>query len=127
MPADMLERFRAILQRPNGLVLVTGPTGSGKTTTLYGALSELNTLERKVITVEDPVEYRLPGINQVQVNEKIELTFAKVLRSALRQDPDVVPVGEMRDQETAQIGMRAAMTGGSCQQRCRVTSCRKLQ
>lgn len=111
MPADMLERFRAILQRPNGLVLVTGPTGSGKTTTLYGALSELNTLERKVITVEDPVEYRLPGINQVQVNDKIELTFAKVLRSALRQDPDVVLVGEMRDQETAQIGMRAAMTG----------------
>jgi type II secretory ATPase GspE/PulE/Tfp pilus assembly ATPase PilB-like protein len=92
-------------------VLVTGPTGSGKTTTLYGALAELNTLERKLITVEDPVEYRLPGINQVQVNDKIELTFARVLRSALRQDPDVVLVGEMRDQDTAQIGMRAAMTG----------------
>ena len=111
MPAGMLERFRAILRRPNGLVLVTGPTGSGKTTTLYGALAELNTLERKLITVEDPVEYRLPGINQVQVNDKIELTFARVLRSALRQDPDVVLVGEMRDQDTAQIGMRAAMTG----------------
>jgi MSHA biogenesis protein MshE len=111
MPKEMLKRFRAIVQRPNGLVLVTGPTGSGKTTTLYGALSELNTLARKLITVEDPVEYRLPGINQVQVNEKIELSFARVLRSALRQDPDVVLVGEMRDQETAQIGMRAAMTG----------------
>jgi MSHA biogenesis protein MshE len=111
MPAAMLKKFRAIVQRPNGLVLVTGPTGSGKTTTLYGALSELNTLEKKLITVEDPVEYRLPGINQVQVNDKIELTFARVLRSALRQDPDVVLVGEMRDQETAQIGMRAALTG----------------
>lgn len=111
MPPAMLKRFRAILRRPNGLVLVTGPTGSGKTTTLYGALAELNTMERKLITVEDPVEYRLPGINQVQVNDKIELTFARVLRSALRQDPDVVLVGEMRDQETAQIGMRAALTG----------------
>jgi MSHA biogenesis protein MshE len=111
MPPDMVKKFRAIVQRPNGLVLVTGPTGSGKTTTLYGALAELNTTERKLITVEDPVEYRLPGINQVQVNEKIELTFARVLRAALRQDPDVVLVGEMRDQETAQIGMRAALTG----------------
>ncbi|MDO8652002.1 MAG: GspE/PulE family protein [Undibacterium sp.] len=111
MPKAMLERFRAIIKRPNGLVLVTGPTGSGKTTTLYGALAELNTQEKKLITVEDPVEYRLAGINQVQVNDKIELSFARVLRSALRQDPDVLLVGEMRDQETAQIGMRAAMTG----------------
>ncbi len=111
MPPDMVKKFRSIVNRPNGLVLVTGPTGSGKTTTLYGALAELNTTERKLITVEDPVEYRLPGINQVQVNDKIELTFARVLRSALRQDPDVVLVGEMRDQETAQIGMRAALTG----------------
>ena len=111
MPPKMLERFRAIIQRPNGLVLVTGPTGSGKTTTLYGALSELSTDAVKVITVEDPVEYRLPGINQVQVNEKINLDFARVLRSALRQDPDIVLVGEMRDPETAQIGLRAAMTG----------------
>jgi MSHA biogenesis protein MshE len=111
MPPAMVKKFRAIVNRPNGLVLVTGPTGSGKTTTLYGALAELNTLERKLITVEDPVEYRLPGINQVQINEKIDLTFARVLRSALRQDPDVVLVGEMRDQETAQIGMRAALTG----------------
>ncbi|HYD78416.1 MAG TPA: GspE/PulE family protein [Paucimonas sp.] len=111
MPPLMLERFRNIIQRPNGLVLVTGPTGSGKTTTLYGALSELNTVERKLITVEDPVEYRLAGINQVQVNEKIELTFARVLRSALRQDPDIVLVGEIRDRETAQIALSAAMTG----------------
>lgn len=111
MPAAMVSRFRELIRRPNGLVLVTGPTGSGKTTTLYGALAELNTVESKLITVEDPVEYRLPGVNQVQVNEKIDLSFARVLRSALRQDPDVVLVGEMRDQETAQIGMRAAMTG----------------
>ena len=111
MPREMLERFRAIIQKPNGLVLVTGPTGSGKTTTLYGALSELNREESKLITVEDPVEYRLPGINQVQVNDKIDLTFAKVLRASLRQDPDILLLGEMRDQETAQIGMRAAMTG----------------
>lgn len=111
MPLEMLKRFRAIIQRPNGLVLVTGPTGSGKTTTLYGALAELNKEESKLITVEDPVEYRLPGINQVQVNEKIDLTFAKVLRASLRQDPDILLLGEMRDQETAQIGMRAAMTG----------------
>ncbi|MES2325329.1 MAG: GspE/PulE family protein [Pseudomonadota bacterium] len=111
MPDALVEKFRKIVQRPNGLVLVTGPTGSGKTTTLYSALAELNSVEKKLITVEDPVEYRLPGINQVQVNDKIELTFAKVLRSALRQDPDIVLVGEMRDQETAQIGLRAAMTG----------------
>lgn len=111
MPARLVERFRGIVARPNGLVLVTGPTGSGKTTTLYSALSELNSVEKKLITVEDPVEYRLSGINQVQVNDKIELSFARVLRSALRQDPDIVLVGEMRDQETAAIGLRAAMTG----------------
>jgi MSHA biogenesis protein MshE len=111
MPRALVEKFRAIVQRPNGLVLVTGPTGSGKTTTLYCALSELNSVEKKLITVEDPVEYRLAGINQVQVNDKIDLNFARVLRSALRQDPDIVLVGEMRDQETAQIGLRAAMTG----------------
>jgi MSHA biogenesis protein MshE len=111
MPPRLVERFRALVQRPNGLVLVTGPTGSGKTTTLYSALSELNSVEKKLITVEDPVEYRLKGVNQVQVNDKIDLSFARVLRSALRQDPDIVLVGEMRDQETAQIGLRAAMTG----------------
>ncbi|MGA7593736.1 MAG: ATPase, T2SS/T4P/T4SS family [Gallionella sp.] len=111
MPADMLKRFREIIKRSNGMILVTGPTGSGKTTTLYSALAEINTMDQKIITVEDPVEYRLPGINQVQVNEKIDLTFSRVLRSALRQDPDVILVGEMRDAETAQIGLRAAMTG----------------
>jgi MSHA biogenesis protein MshE len=111
MPADMLSRFRSAIQRSNGMVLVTGPTGSGKTTTLYSALSELNTTEKKIITVEDPVEYRLAGINQVQVNEKIELTFSRVLRSTLRQDPDIILVGEIRDEETAQIGLRAALTG----------------
>jgi MSHA biogenesis protein MshE len=111
MPAEMVERLRSVIHRSSGMVLVTGPTGSGKTTTLYAALSELNTPERKIITVEDPVEYRLPGINQVQVNEKIELGFERVLRSALRQDPDVILVGEMRDKATVETGMRAAMTG----------------
>lgn len=111
MPPDLLERFRKMIARPSGMVLVTGPTGSGKTTTLYSALSELNTPETKVITVEDPVEYRLPGIIQTQVNEKIELDFPKLLRAILRQDPDIVLVGEMRDEETAQTGLRASMTG----------------
>ena len=111
MPSKILERMRQVIRRPNGMVLVTGPTGSGKTTTLYAALSELNTPERKIITVEDPVEYRLPNINQVQIHEKIDLSFDRVLRSALRQDPDVILVGEMRDQTTAEIGMRAAITG----------------
>ncbi|HUW26170.1 MAG TPA: ATPase, T2SS/T4P/T4SS family [Gallionella sp.] len=111
MKPEMLKRFREILRSSSGMVLVTGPTGSGKTTTLYAALDEINTIEQKIITVEDPVEYRLPGINQVQINEKIDLTFARVLRSALRQDPDVILIGEMRDAETAQIGLRAAMTG----------------
>lgn len=111
MPENMLVKLREVIHRPSGMVLVTGPTGSGKTTTLYAALNELNTSERKIITVEDPVEYRLPGISQVQVNEKIELTFDRVLRSALRQDPDVVLVGEMRDERTVETGLRAAMTG----------------
>jgi len=111
MPDLILGRFREILHRVSGMVVVTGPTGSGKTTTLYAALSELNTPALKVITVEDPIEYRLAGLNQIQVNDKIDLTFATVLRSALRQDPDVMLIGEMRDTETAQIGMRAAITG----------------
>lgn len=111
MPEAMVRRFREVLGRSSGLVLVTGPTGSGKTTTLYAALAEMNAAELKVITVEDPVEYRLPGLTQVQVNDKIELTFAKVLRACLRQDPDVILVGEMRDAETAEIGLRAAITG----------------
>jgi MSHA biogenesis protein MshE len=111
MKPEILERFRIAVTRPHGLVLVTGPTGSGKTTTLYGALTELNKPEVKIITAEDPVEYRLPRITQVQVNNKVGLDFSTVLRACLRQDPDIILVGEMRDQETAEIGLRAAMTG----------------
>ena len=111
MPAKMLARVRHALTRSGGMILVTGPTGSGKTTALYAALAEINRPDRKIITVEDPVEYRLPGINQVQTNTKAGLTFERVLRSALRQDPDVILVGEMRDRTTAEIGLRAAMTG----------------
>ena len=111
MPADLCERVRHQITRPHGMVLVTGPTGSGKTTTLYGALSELNQSTKKIITVEDPVEYRLPRVNQVQVNSKINLSFSSVLRTSLRQDPDIIMVGEMRDQETVEIGLRGALTG----------------
>lgn len=111
MPENMLEVFRKLIQRPHGLILVTGPTGSGKTTTLYGALQELNEVGKKIITVEDPVEYRLHRVNQVQVNPKIDLSFARILRSALRQDPDILLVGEIRDTDTAEIALRAAMTG----------------
>ena len=111
MPEPILRRFRHHIHQPHGLLLVTGPTGSGKTTTLYGALAELNDPAKKIISAEDPVEYRLPRIQQVQINAKIGLSFASVLRSALRQDPDIVMIGEMRDQETAEIGLRAAMTG----------------
>lgn len=111
MPTKMLQRFRKLLHRPHGMILVTGPTGSGKTTTLYGALSELNQAAVKIITVEDPVEYRLPRINQVQTNKKIGLDFAGVLRTTLRQDPDIIMVGEMRDHETVEIGLRGALTG----------------
>lgn len=111
MPNEQVERFRRAITRPHGLVLVTGPTGSGKTTTLYGALSELNKPEKKIITVEDPVEYRLPRISQVQLHERIGLTFGSVLRATLRQDPDILLVGEIRDAESAEIALRAAMTG----------------
>ncbi len=111
MSPEMLERFRHLISMPHGLILVTGPTGSGKTTTLYGALNALNVVDKKIITIEDPIEYKLERINQVQVNEKIDLDFARVLRSALRQDPDILMVGEIRDSETAEIAMRAAMTG----------------
>jgi MSHA biogenesis protein MshE len=100
-----------MIHQPYGLVLVTGPTGSGKTTTLYAALSELNTSDRKIITVEDPVEYRLPRLNQVQLKEKIGLDFNAILRASLRQDPDVLLVGEIRDTVSAEITLRAAMTG----------------
>lgn len=111
MPDLLLKRLRRIMKTPHGMILVTGPTGSGKTTSLYGMLSELNKAGNKIITVEDPVEYRLPRINQVQVNHKIGLTFSSVLRTSLRQDPDIIMIGEMRDQETAEIGLRGALTG----------------
>jgi MSHA biogenesis protein MshE len=111
MPTDLLVRFRRQLKRPHGMILVTGPTGSGKTTSLYGALSELNTPGKKIITAEDPVEYRIERVNQVQVNSKIGLDFSTLLRTFLRQDPDIILVGEMRDQETVEIGLRAALTG----------------
>ncbi len=111
VPDAILKRLLNVIHRPHGLVLVTGPTGSGKTTTLYACLRNLNEPTTKIITVEDPVEYRLPRIQQVQVHPKIGLTFATVLRTTLRQDPDVLMVGEMRDQETAEIGLRAAITG----------------
>ena len=111
LPPAMLARLRQLLARQSGVVLVTGPTGSGKTSTLYAALVEIDAQRHKIITVEDPVEYRLPGLTQVQVNERIELSFARVLRATLRQDPDVILVGEMRDPQTAEIGLRAAITG----------------
>lgn len=111
MPEQILARVKSLVTRPHGMFLVTGPTGSGKTTTLYSALKLLNIPEKKIITVEDPVEYKLPRVNQVQVNTDIGLTFARVLRSVLRQDPDIVLIGEMRDEETSEIALRAAMTG----------------
>ena len=111
MPPQILEKFRRELHRPHGLILVTGPTGSGKTTTLYGALSELNEPGTKIITAEDPVEFRLPRVSQVQINASIGLDFSRVLRACLRQDPDIILVGEMRDKETCEIGLRGAITG----------------
>jgi general secretion pathway protein E len=108
---DTLQRFKQLLARPHGIVLVTGPTGSGKTTTLYAALSALNTPDKKILTVEDPVEYQLNGINQIPVRPQIDLTFANALRAILRQDPDTIMIGEMRDVETARIAVQAALTG----------------
>jgi len=108
---DDYRNFRNLIRRPNGIILVTGPTGSGKTTTLYAALNELNTPDRKVITAEDPVEYYLPGINQVEIRHDIGLDFARVIRAMLRQAPNVILVGEMRDLETAQMGIQASLTG----------------
>ena len=105
------KEFEKLLNLPNGVILVTGPTGSGKTTTLYTALNYINRPDRKIITVEDPVEYQLTGINQVQVKEKINLTFANVLRSILRQAPEIIMIGEIRDYETAAITMQASLTG----------------
>ncbi len=111
LAGSVVERLTQALQLPNGIVLVTGPTGSGKTTTLYTGLLSLNSVSRKVVTVEDPIEYQLRGINQIQVKPQIGLTFASLLRSLLRQDPDVIMVGEIRDLETAQIAVQAALTG----------------
>jgi general secretion pathway protein E len=111
MPDRLLKPFREIIRRPHGVIWVTGPTGSGKTTTLYAALSELDTLRRNILTIEDPVEYQLPDIGQVNVQSRIGLTFSAGLRSLLRQDPDVILVGETRDEETAEIVVRASMTG----------------
>lgn len=105
------QKFKGLIRRPNGIILVTGPTGSGKTTSLYAALNELNTPDRKIITAEDPVEYYLPGINQVEIKHDIGLDFARVIRAMLRQAPNVILVGEMRDLETAQMGIQASLTG----------------
>ncbi len=111
MSGDVLSAFDRLVQQPHGIVLVTGPTGSGKTTTLYASLGRIDTSTTNVLTVEDPVEYELPGIGQTQVNPKIDLTFAKALRAILRQDPDVIMIGEIRDHETAQIAIQASLTG----------------
>ena len=108
---ESLEAFRWMLSQPYGMILVTGPTGSGKTTTLYSALAEISTIQKNIITIEDPVEYQLPLINQVQVNERTDLSFANILRQVLRQDPDIIMVGEIRDRETAEIAIQAALTG----------------
>ena len=111
MSDDMRSELEAIVRKPTGALLVTGPTGSGKSTTLYASLTDINRPEINIITVEDPVEYRLQGVNQVQINQKAGLTFATALRSILRSDPDVVMVGEIRDGETAKIAIEAALTG----------------
>ncbi|MFK7829221.1 MAG: type II secretion system ATPase GspE [Congregibacter sp.] len=111
MPANVQQNFRQALRSPHGIILVTGPTGSGKTTTLYAGLSAINETARNIMTIEDPVEYMLPGIGQTQVNPKVEMTFARGLRAILRQDPDVVMVGEIRDLETAEIAVQASLTG----------------
>lgn len=111
MAKDRLGRFSELIKAPNGIILVTGPTGSGKTTTLYAALTAINHVDINIITIEDPVEYRIPGIGQVQINPKIDLTFASGLRSIVRQDPDVILIGEIRDLETAEIAIQSALTG----------------
>ena len=111
MSGDVLTAYHRLVQQPHGIVLVTGPTGSGKTTTLYASLGRMDTGSTNVLTVEDPIEYELPGIGQTQVNPKIDLTFAKALRAILRQDPDVIMIGEIRDHETAQIAIQASLTG----------------
>jgi general secretion pathway protein E len=111
MQGDTLERFESLIAQPHGIILVTGPTGSGKTTTLYAALGKLDASSANIMTVEDPIEYELPGVGQTQVNPKIDLDFAKALRAILRQDPDIIMIGEIRDFETAQIAIQASLTG----------------
>lgn len=111
MQGDVLSRFEGLISQPHGIILVTGPTGSGKSTTLYASLGRLDALRQNILTVEDPIEYELPGVGQTQVNPKIDLTFAKALRAILRQDPDVIMIGEIRDFETAQIAIQASLTG----------------
>jgi general secretion pathway protein E len=110
-PSDTLLTFNNIIKKTNGIILVTGPTGSGKTTTLYGALDKINSSDRKIITVEDPIEYHLKGINQIQVKPQIGLDFPNILRHIVRQDPDVIMIGEIRDLETAEIAIQSALTG----------------
>lgn len=111
MPGETLRRIRHLIAQPHGILLVTGPTGSGKTTSLYAMLTELNVVSRNILTIEDPIEYDLPGVGQTQVNPKVDMTFAKGLRAILRQDPDVVMIGEIRDLETADIAVQASLTG----------------
>ena len=111
MPSDTLNTIREMISEPHGILLVTGPTGSGKTTSLYAMLTELNQVSRNILTIEDPIEYDLPGIGQTQVNTKVEMTFARGLRAILRQDPDVVMIGEIRDLETAEIAVQSSLTG----------------
>ena len=111
LKGEKLKIVESLIRRPHGIILVTGPTGSGKTTTLYAGLERINSPDKKIITVEDPVEYQIQGINQIQVNSKVNLSFANGLRSILRQDPDVILVGEIRDRETADIAIHASLTG----------------
>src|SRR5207249_8546874 len=111
MSPEQVATVRNLLAQPNGIILVTGPTGSGKSTTLYSFITSINSVQRRIITIEEPVEYRLPGVSQIDVKPEIGLTFAQGLRHILRQDPNVIMVGEIRDFETAEIAIRAAMTG----------------
>ncbi|MBF0538172.1 MAG: type II secretion system ATPase GspE [Nitrospirae bacterium] len=110
-PSELLDDFNNLIKKPHGIILVTGPTGSGKTTTLYGALDKINTEDKKIITVEDPIEYHLNGVNQIQVKQQIGLSFANTLRHIVRQDPDIIMIGEIRDLETAEIAIQSALTG----------------
>ena len=111
MPQHILQPIESMIAQPHGILLVTGPTGSGKTTSLYAMLTQLNQVSRNILTIEDPIEYDLPGIGQTQVNPKVDMTFAKGLRAILRQDPDIVMIGEIRDLETAEIAVQASLTG----------------